>query len=231
MSYLSATECCGNLASPPMAADAYVDYSMMPATLDQERIEEVLASRDLNGARILHAGIGNSGFARRFSDRVARIDGLTISAGEKTFGDSLRLPNYTIVNVNKHSRDFDRVVANRYDYIIDNNLASFACCKYHFYVMLHNFLSVLVEGGEILTDQHGLDWACFDPHFTMTYDDLQSLAALFPVTASKVTGTVYSLRFLGPRIPRTPTQSYRAVDRDGTRVIEPRLIASPEPVA
>jgi hypothetical protein len=91
--------------------------------------------------------------------------------------------------------------------------------------MLDNFLSVLVEGGEILTDQHGLDWACFDPHFTMTFEDVQSLAALFPVDASKVTDTVYSLRSLGRRIPLTPTQSYRAVDRDGTRVVEPRPVS------
>ena len=58
----------------------------------------------------------------------------------------------------------------------------------------------------------------------MTYDDLQSLAAIFPLIASKITDTVYSLRFLGARIPATPTRSYRAVDRDGARVIEPRLI-------
>jgi hypothetical protein len=169
--------------------------------------------------------------ARRFSDRVALIDGLTISAGEKTFGDSLRLPSYTILNLNKHSRDFNRVIVNRYDYIVDNNLASFACCKYHFYVMLDNFLSVLADGGEILTDQHGLDWACFDPHFTMTYEDLQSLAAIFPAAVSKVTDTVYSLRSLGRRITPPRTHSYRAVDRDGTRVIEPRPIPLPEPVA
>jgi hypothetical protein len=224
MSYMSAPECCGNLDTPPVAAESYVNYSAMATTVDQERIEAVLASRDLSGARILHAGIGSSGLARRFSDRVALIDGLTISASEKAFADSLRVPNYTIFNLNKHTRDFNRAIVNRYDYIVDNNLASFACCKYHFYVMLDNFLSVLDAGGEILTDQYGLDWACFDPNFAMTFDDLRSLEPIVPVAVSKVTGTVYSLRSLGRRIPVTPTQSYRAVERDGTRVIEPRSI-------
>jgi hypothetical protein len=97
-------------------------------------------------------------------------------------------------------------------------LASFACCKYHFYLMLDNFLSALADGGEILTDQRGLDWACFDPHFTMTYDDLQSLASMFPVAVSKVTDTVYSLRSASRSVPSPRTHSYRAVDRDGTRV-------------
>ncbi|HEV7428156.1 MAG TPA: hypothetical protein VGQ46_17500 [Thermoanaerobaculia bacterium] len=84
--------------------------------------------------------------------------------------------------------------------------------------MLDNFLSALADGGEILTDQRGLDWACFDPHFTMTYDDLQSLASMFPVAVSKVTDTVYSLRSASRSVPSPRTHSYRAVDRDGTRV-------------
>jgi hypothetical protein len=231
VSYTSALECCGNLDVLPVGADSYVDYASIPTTLDQERIEAVLATRDLSDAQILHAGIGSSGFAKRFSDRAALIDGLTISAAEKAFGDSLRLPNYTILNINKHSRDFNRVVANRYDYIVDNNLTSFACCKYHFYLMLDNFLSVLSDGGEILTDQRGLDWACFDPHFTMTFDELQSLAAIFPIAVSRVTDTVYSLRATGRRISAPLTHSYRAEERNGIRVIERRLIPLSEPVA
>jgi hypothetical protein len=231
VSYTSAPECCGYLDAPPAAAEPYADYASKPTTVDQERIEAVLALRDLDGARILHAGIGSSGLARRFSDRAALIDGLTISAGEKAFGDSLRLPNYAIFHLNKHSRGFNRVITNRYDYIVDNNLTSFACCKYHLYLMLDNFLSVLEAGGAILTDQRGLDWACFNPNFTMTYGDLQSLAEIFPVAVSKVTDTVYSLRFLGHRIPTARTHSYRAVECEGARVIEPRLIPLSEPVA
>lgn len=228
MSYESARECCGNLDG--MADVPFTDWTGRETTEDQERIESVLESRDLDGARILHAGIGGSGLAKRLAERVLLIDGLTVNANEKVFGDSLGLRNYTIHKLDKQSRDFNRVITNRYDYIVDNNLAGFACCKYHFYLMLDNFLWALEPGGEILTDQYGLDWACFDPGFTMTYEDLASLAGKFPVDVSKVTDKVYSLRSLGRhRPPSSPiTVSYRAVERDGKRVVEPRPAHLPE---
>jgi len=195
--YRDAPEVCGKLDHPGLATDMplWVDHTRDETTVDQARIEDALEGMDLDGRAILHVGVGNSGLARRFAPRIAVVDGLTVSDAEKKLADSLAIPNYTVHILSKYSREFLVQIANRYDYIVDNNLASFACCKYHFFRMLDNYVWCMRPGARILTDQRGMDWAVNDdPRWQLTYDDLVALEDLFPLTAGAVTDTVYELR-------------------------------------
>jgi hypothetical protein len=62
--------------------------------------------------------------------------------------------------------------------------------------MLDSFLWLLKPGGQILTDRRGMDWVARDgdPRWKLSYDDLAALEAKFPVTASRVSTTVYALK-------------------------------------
>jgi hypothetical protein len=112
--------------------------------------------------------------------------------------DALEIPNYTVYLLSKYSREFLQVIGNRYDFVIDNNLASFACCKYHFYRMLDNYLWCMRPGARILTDQRGMDFTVEeDPRWELTFDDLVGLETLFPLKATALTDTVYELRTCG----------------------------------
>ena len=192
-----AREVCAKLDHPGLATDMpiWVDHTRDETTVDQARIEDVLEGMELAGRAILHVGVGNSGLAKRFAPLVELIDGLTVSEPEKAFADALEIPNYTVYVLNKYSREFLLHIDNRYDYVVDNNLASFACCKYHFFRMLDNYLWCMKPGARILTDQRGMDWTVEDdPNWRLSYDDLVGLEELLPVTAGALTDTVYELR-------------------------------------
>jgi hypothetical protein len=195
--YDDCLEVCGKLDHPGLATDMWIwiDHTSDETTVDQARIEDALEEMELEGRGVLHVGVGNSGFAQRFAARVRLVDGLTVSEPEKTLADSLQIPNYRVHLLSKYSREFLLRIGNRYDYIVDNNLASFACCKYHFHRMLDNYLWCLERGGRILTDQRGMDWTVEDdPRWQLTYEDLVALGDRFPVTVGAVTDTVYEIR-------------------------------------
>ena len=192
--YATYKEFCGNLEQPWVTLNsAAVDWTHQATTRDQAHIEAVFDTMAVTGASILHVGVGNSRFAQRFASRARRIDGLTVHQNEKTHADALGLPNYTVYMLNKHSQEFVSVIANTYDFIIDNNLASFACCKYHFSVMFENYLWALTSHGQILTCQIGMDAYHGDFGWVMTYADLVSLERKFPVHVSKMTDVVYAI--------------------------------------
>src|SRR4030088_3287536 len=95
----------------------WVDHTRDHTTVDQARIEEALDQMELDGRRVLHVGVGNSQFAKRFAPRAVLIDGLTVSEPEKALADSLQIPNYTVHLVSKYSREFLTQIGSRYDYI------------------------------------------------------------------------------------------------------------------
>jgi hypothetical protein len=194
--YDSCLEVCGRLEHPGLATDMpiWVDHTREETTVDQARIEDALERMDLSGRDILHVGVGNSRFAQRFADRVRLVDGLTVSRPEKELADSLGIANYTAFLLSKYSRDFLIKIENRYDFIVDNNLASFACCKYHFFRMFDNYLWCLRPHGKILTDQRGMDFTVEnDPRWQLTFEDLVALERRFPVAVARVTDTVYEI--------------------------------------
>jgi hypothetical protein len=196
--YEACAEVCGNLFRAGLALDMplWIDHTKDETTVDQARIEAQLDRMELTGRNILHVGIGNSRFAKRFASRVNLIDGLTVSHNEKALADSQEIAGYTAYFLNKYSRDFILTIKNRFDFIIDNNLASFACCKFHFYLMLDNYVWSLRPGGQILTDQQGMDWVIEDPRWKLTYDDLVALADKFPLQATRVSDTVFSMQVI-----------------------------------
>ena len=194
--YESCPEVCGRMESPGLALDMpiWVDHTRDETTVDQARIETELDKMSLSGGNILHVGLGNSRFAQRFAGRVNLIDGLTVSRNEKAVADALGIGNYTAYFLNKYSREFILTIKNKYDFVIDNNMASFACCKYHFYLMLDNYLWSMKPGALILTDQQGMDWVIEDPRWKLTYEDLAALENKFPVRAARITDTVFSIQ-------------------------------------
>jgi len=192
--YAAYKEFCGNREQPwvTLCSEA-VDWTRQQTTRDQVRIEAVLDTLAVTGASILHVGVGNSRFAQRFASRARRIDGLTVHQNEKTHADALGIPNYTVYVLNKYSPEFVSVLTKPYDFIIDNNLASFACCHYHFAVMCANYLRALTAHGQILTCQMGMDASVGAFGWVMTYADLVSLERTFPMHVSKMTDVVYAI--------------------------------------
>jgi hypothetical protein len=185
---------CGNREQPWVTRiSEAVDWTHQETTPDQARIEAALDTMTVTGASILHVGVGNSQFAQRFASRARRLDGLTVHQNEKTQADALRIPNYTVYVLNKYSPEFGAVLTKPYDFIIDNNLASFACCHYHFAVMFANYLRALTAHGQILTCQIGMDAYVGAFGWVMTYADLVSLERQFPIHVSKMTDVVYAI--------------------------------------
>lgn len=226
--YESCIEVCGYLDTPGLALgfDQFVDYSNRETTVDQARIEAVLEHRVMAHHHLLHVGVGNSRLAERFAPRVAHIDGLTISEAEQAQAESLGLPHYRVMTCSKYSRELIlHLSPARYDFIIDNNLAGFACCKYHFYLMLDTYLWTLRPGGEILTDQRGMDWAYLDPAFILTFDDLKDLERKFPVQVRKLTDQVYVLQATPRQLQSNRHLNIHALrDRYGIRVVESHVV-------
>jgi hypothetical protein len=186
-------EYCGSERPSIASNHEAIDWTQQETTPDQVRIEAVLDTMALTQAQILHIGVGNSKLAQRFARRVQGIDGLTVHRNEKLCADSLAIPNYTVHMLNKYSRQVISVLSQTYDFIIDNNLASFACCKTHFFVMIENYLSVLRSRGRILTCQIGMDAYHDELGCSMTYTDLVGLESQFPVLVSKLNDVVYAL--------------------------------------
>lgn len=220
-------EVCGNLDTPGACIEVskYVDYSEMHVTEDQQRIAEYLYDIVTRQDSILHVGIGNSDFASQFTAKVNSIDGLTVSKREKQYAQSLKLPNYQVFLLSKHAREVLLKIQTKYDYIIDNNLPSFACCRYHFFTMMDNYLWALKSEGRIITDEFGLGWACTDPSFVMNFQGLVELEKSLPIKVTKLTDMVISIEKNTDIVKHpTPTKSYRLCHRGGFEVIEPRYI-------
>jgi hypothetical protein len=191
--YATYKEYCGSEQPGVASNDEAIDWTQQQTTPDQVRIEAVLDTMALTGAQLLHVGVGNSKLAQRFASRLSGVDGLTVHHNEKIYADALAIANYTVYVLNKHSREVVSVLSHTYDFIIDNNLVSFACCKKHFFIMLENYLSLLRSRGRILTCQIGMDAYHDDFGCTMAYADLVSLERQFPLLVSKLTDVVYAL--------------------------------------
>ena len=172
--------------------DRVMDLSARATTPDQQRIESVLSDLLGTGARLLHVGVGNPSLALRFADRAQSILGLTLSDAEKRHGDALAIPGYRIEIVNKYAPQFADV-AGPFDFIIDNNPASFGCCVRHFEDMLAHYARILVPGGMLLTDRVGMAWTYGDGPMRLRFEDLETIARSYPFTASRITQDVYAL--------------------------------------
>jgi len=193
--YETCPEVCRNLDRPGVALDEpkWIEHTYLDTTVDQARIEDALSALDWRGKSLLHVGVGNSRLAMRFAPEAAWIDGVTVCRSEVERARSLGIPNYTVYFLNKYGREFPATLTRQYDFVIDNNLASYACCKYHFYRMMDNYLGAMTAGARILTDQRGMDFTVDEPRWILSYADLVGLEAKFPVRVGKLTATVYAI--------------------------------------
>ena len=186
---------CGEPDQPGAALGepALVDFSEMPvSTPDQQRIEAVLDRVDLSRASVLHVGVGNSFLAAKFAGRGRSIDGVTVSRREMERAASLNLPNYRVHCLSKYG-PWLAGIGGPYDVIVDNNLASFACCGFHLLMMFSNYRRLLSPGGHILTDEQGMGWSAGDPRWKLTPADLAEVARRFRMGLSLVAERVYAL--------------------------------------
>jgi hypothetical protein len=192
--YTTSPVFCGNREQPGVTRiSEALDWTHQETTRDQTCIEAVLDTLAVTDTSLLHVGVGNSQLAQRFASRARHIDGLTVHQNEKTHADALGLPNYTVYVLNKYSPEFGAVLTQPYDVIIDNNLASFACCHAHFSGMLAHYLRALTSRGQILTCQIGMDAYQSDCGWGMTYADLVRLERQFPMHVAKLTALVYAI--------------------------------------
>jgi hypothetical protein len=193
-SYKACPEFCDRPDMPGMTeVERFLDASRNPTTIDQAEIEEAMDAEGVSGLAIMHVGVGNSSLAKRFAGRASRITGLTISQNEMELADSLSLPGYKVYLLNKYSSGLASATGAGYDLIVDNNLASFACCKTHFFTLLNSYSECLTPGGRILTHQRGMSWSAGDPRWKLTFGDLEELGKTFPFRAARITDAVYSL--------------------------------------
>lgn len=188
-----AKQICNNITQPK---HHYKDVSWVEVdvTPDQLRIEAVLTELNLENKTILHVGVGRSNIAVKFITSTIKIDGITIMQEEKEHADSLVLQNYHVYLMNKYSNEL-KELEHHYDFIVDNNLSSFACCKQHYHLMMSNYIELLNKGGIILTDKMGMNYH-EDYAFGIEYKDLQELENQFPVKALQLSDFVFAIQKL-----------------------------------
>jgi hypothetical protein len=174
---------------------AWQIWTDKPTTSDQLQIEDVLEKCIEPTSRILHIGIGNSSLAKRFSSRVCIIDGTTLHAEEKFHAEKLELPNYNVYVCNKYGPGMGSL-QGRYDFIVDNNPFSFACCLRHASLMIANYAELLLPvRGVILTALPGYGWVTpnNDPNWALEWDEWSHLGRVLGMRVSRVSDKVYSL--------------------------------------
>ena len=192
---------CGNETMPGTdESPRNRDWSERPTTRDQKRIEDFIAPLLQKGSRLLHVGIGNSLLARRFSGQVAAIAGATIARAELDHAQTLCLQDYTVHLANKYARSFVKI-GHGFDFIIDNNPTTFACCRIHFFRMMASYQAMLAPGGMIVTDRAGLAHLASDnpalERWRFSPDDWLALARTLDMTAVAQGADVLTMQKLG----------------------------------
>ena len=129
-------------------------------TIDEKEITEFLNKSNLSLKKnFLHIGIGNSFLALNLKN-YNQIDGVSISNNEIVKANNLKISNYKVYLKNKYSSGdliLDKI--NFYDFIIDNNLKSFACCDNAFEDLIKKYKKYLKKDGSIISSFRGMNWS------------------------------------------------------------------------
>ena len=136
----------------------YAYWENRQITSDEFEIINFLEnSFDLNSKSILHIGIGNSFFAKKFFKN--QIFGITISQKEIDLANSLGLSNYKVLLCDKYSVNFkEELNETSFDIIVDTNLKSYSCCQESFDFFMKNLISTLKKNGTLITSINGMNW-------------------------------------------------------------------------
>jgi len=147
-------------------------------TSDLLRIEAFLQQIERPLA-VLQIGIGNSSLFEAIGANTSRFTGITISEDELRYAnEKFQLEygkKYDARLMNKYSDDISKLDA-KFDFIVDNDLSSYACCHYHFGVMLNSYRKLLTSDGAILVGIDGLGY--FDSGFGLTHGRISRLATM-----------------------------------------------------
>ncbi|KAF1004055.1 MAG: hypothetical protein GAK28_04219 [Luteibacter sp.] len=186
------------------AADAIswplVDYSACEPTTDQVAINRWLGHAGLEGRSILHVGAGNSSVAQLAAERGARVVGVTVAVNELLHGERLGLPGYSVKLLNKHGEPFTATFRDTtFDIVVDNNLASFACCQRHFERYFEALAGLLADDGVLVTHWNGMQWVLdvgiddVEPAWRLDAGKLETIASAFGLAVLRE-GDLFFLR-------------------------------------
>lgn len=179
-----------------------LDYSQCEPTEDQQAINLWLERAELDGGEVLHIGTGNSSVARLLAGR-ARVTSVTVAEGEWEHGRSLGIADYQVHLLNKHGLEFaERFRDRRFNCVLDNNLASFACCQRHLERYFETLAGLLSERGFVLTHWLGMQWTLdlgvddVEPVWRLDAGKLRAIASAYGLTVER-DGELFFLRRTG----------------------------------
>ncbi len=158
--------CMGNLV--PMISYSDGSWVNRETTEDLQNMTTHLES--VKGRpSILQIGIGNSSLFSAIREKTTRFVGITIVEDEVAHARR-SFPNefgntYQVRLMNKYSDEVAELEGG-FDFIIDNDLSSYACCKHHFGTMLDIYRNILADDGCVLVGVTGLGY--FDTGFGLT---------------------------------------------------------------
>ena len=174
--YATFPKSCQNLSVPSIT---YSDGSWVErkTTKDLRNIQEFLLAQN-HTMNIFQAGIGNSSLFDLLQNKVGRFVGVTIAQEEVDYAKD-KFPNdfggkYIATLSNKYTSDVI-CLGKDFDYIIDNDLSSYACCHNHFHLMLDAYRNMLKPDGAILVGFMGLGY--FDSGFGLSENRMAKIAA------------------------------------------------------
>ena len=138
---------------------SYTYWEDRDITTDELEIVNFLDNnKDFRFQSVLHIGIGNSYFAKKFATRF-NITGITISQKEIENAESMNLINYQSRLLDKYSVQFKQFLdKNKFDLIVDTNLKSYSCCQETFEFMINNMLKSINPNGMLITSINGMKW-------------------------------------------------------------------------
>lgn len=209
------------------------------ASADQRRMIRYLRSIDLKGRRLLHVGTGDSALGIACAQTALAVDTTSISPLEIDKANGLGLANYRGFLCNKYLTDeLLKLAGRQYDLIIDNNLASFACCRLHFLELMRAYLAMLAPGGSVLVDEPSLFYVdrWLDPQeWSLTADRLSELGQLLGFTVRRISSDQLALEptaaFRAPAVEVTAAPVVRAARRPPMPAEFPVVINSRDQLA
>ncbi|MGO1068195.1 hypothetical protein [Lysobacter sp. CA199] len=179
-------------AADQFASWPLLDYSDCDPTEDQAAINRWLTGADLGGRDVLHVGTGNSSVARLLAGKARRVESVTVAHNEWQHGSRLGLPDYGVHLLNKHSLAFaGRFEPAAFDCILDNNLASFACCQRHLERYFETLVRLLRPDGFVLTHWLGMQWTLdvgvddVEPVWRLDAGKLRAIASAYGLSVDR----------------------------------------------
>jgi hypothetical protein len=156
---------CRDLKSQTFYSDG--SWLRREVTCDTKNIVSYLKKgKDL---KILEIGIGNSYLYSKLKNNISLYNGITIMQNEYDYAAKhLNISNKCrVFLMNKNSLDLNKLGGKgKFNLIIDTDLGSYSCCKFHFNLMILNYKKLLLPSGKILIGLRGLNY--FDTGFPLT---------------------------------------------------------------